>query len=357
MDNIEKKRRFEYLLLLGLTINTIFPFDKLFILPYILFKYISGIQLSRLNKLVLFCVSLLAFESFIINYPISNIEIFYPVLFLAGAFYFAYSNIDLLVVRNIIFVNVLFGLICALLADYGIENPYSRTLMEKGMPFLFAPLGFSPTNQVFGTFCILHLIISCEYKRMDLFFYITIIACIVTFNRCSMLFLLILFFLYKRKLFYSIFSIIMLVVVKCVDKLEYLLSTATMESRNELRDGVKYSFWDSKNILVYIFGRGNSNISEHLANKTLWGRTYIENGIDFILHSYGFIGLIIIYIIILRFLWFILRTKDWKYFLFFSYYLLVEQWMTQEFLASSFMFFMGILLLLMKQKHKKCFCK
>lgn len=357
MDNIKKKRKLEYLLLLGLTINTIFPFDKLFILPYILFKRISGIHLSRLSKLVLFCVSLLAFESFIINYPTSNIEIFYPVFFLAGAFYLAYSDIDLLVVRNIIFINVLFGLICALLADYGIENPYSRTLMEKGMPFFFAPLGFSPTNQVFGTFCILHIIISYEYRRMDFFFYITIIACIITFNRCSMLFLLILFFIYKRKLFCGISCIIMLAVAKWVDKLEYLLSTATMESRNELRDGVKYSFWNSRDILVYLFGRGNSNISEHLANKTLWGRTYIENGIDFILHSYGFIGLIIIYIIILKFLWYILRTKKWKYLLFFSYYLLVEQWMTQEFFASSFMFFMGILLLLMKQKQKNVLCK
>lgn len=344
------KRKIEYFLLFGLTINTIFPVDKVFVLLYIFFKRITGFHMTCEYKILLFSLGYIASVSFFINYPYSNKEVFYPIFFLIGAFVFVESQVDLLKLRNIFFVNVVFGLFCAILADIGIDNPYSRTLLEKGLPFFFAPLGFSPTNQVFGTFCILHLIISFEYKKMDWTFFITVIALVLSFNRCSLVFLFILLFVYKRKVFYGILFTLVMACIKWWEELKILFSTATLNSRNELRHGVVLSFWRSGDMMVYLFGRGNSNTTDKIANKTIWGRAYIENGLDFILHSYGFVGLLVISIaLVTLFLW-LYKKREWKFLIFFLFYLLVEQWMTHEFLASSFMFFMGIMMALVKQK-------
>lgn len=350
MITTKKGKRFEYILLLGLTINTILPLDKVFILFYVLAKYINGFHLTRVQIVLSFTVGCIAIGSFLINFPNSNKEIFYPIFFLIGAFFFVKSQVNLLKLRNVFFVNIVFGLVCALLADVGIDNPYSRTLLEKGLPDFFAPLGFSPTNQVFGTFCILHLIISFEYKKMDWTFFITIMSLILSFNRCSLVFLFILLFVYKRKIFYGILCVIIGVLVKWWEELNILFSTANLDSRNELRYGVELSFWRSKDWLVYLFGRGDSNTTDKIAVKTIWERTYIENGLDFILHSYGFFGLFIISVILVIFFLWLCKKKEWKYLVFFLYYLLVEQWMTHELLASSFMFFMGVIMTLVEYK-------
>lgn len=347
------KRNIEDILLLGLTVNTILPIDKYSVLLYLLVKCINGFRLTYGQGILLFSIGCVALESFWINYPASNREIFYPIFFLAASFFFIKSNISLLKVRNIFFVNVLFGLICAILANIGVGNPYSRTLLEKGLPDLFAPLGFSPTNQVFGTFCVLHLIISFEYRKFDWTFFVTIIALVLSFNRCSIIFLFIILYIYRRKVLYVILCTIVIAFIKWWKELEVLLSTATLGSRDELRYGVTLSFWRSKDTMVYLFGRGNSNTTDKIAAKTIWERSYIENGLDFILHSYGFLGLLVISIaLVTLFLW-IYQKKEWKFLIFFLYYLLIEQWMTHEFLASSFMFFMGIITMLVEQKTIK----
>lgn len=80
-----------------------------------------------------------------------------------------------------------------------------------------------------------------------------------------------------------------------------MFSRGTLDARNDLRKGVEISFWESNDIIIYLFGRGNTNTTESIAARTYWGRTYIEHGLDFLLHCYGYIGTTIITLIILGF--------------------------------------------------------
>jgi hypothetical protein len=349
-----KKEGLLKIMLFGLTVNTIFPFDKLLIIPFIIYMFIyEHIRLSKTQLIILFSLLAVALNSFVCNWGRANIEIFYPTIFLTGAFLISKSQIDLLFVRKIILVNIIFGLCCALLADFGIQNPYSRTLAEKGLPFLFGPLGFSPTNQVFGTFCILYYIISYEYKKVDWTAILATIGFFMSLNRCTIVFYFLLLCIYSRKLLMTYLCAFVAIFLSFKDDIMVLFSTGTIDSRNELRYGVELAYWKSHDLLTYLWGIGNSNTTAEIANKTIWGRTYVENGLDFILHSYGFIGLIVVSIIVSGTLLYLLINKQYKFFAIVSFYLIIAQWLTQEYLASSLMFFIGCIFLLLNNSRKR----
>lgn len=342
--------------LIGLIVNRPIPLDKFFIFIYILLKFLKKeIKFSKYNKFIILALITISSSSFIINFPSSSVQIFFPLFFLIGGILLSKTDIDLLaIIRKILFINVIFGLLAVLLAlFFGIDNPFVFSLAEKNLPDIYAPYGFSPTQQVYGTFCILVLIISFEYKKYDWVFYISLFAVLLTLNRCTLIFLGILLFIYKPKIFIVICTIMCIFIIKYWDEIQLILfSTANLDSRIELRRGAELSFWQSHDMLVYIFGRGTPNISDNIAFQTIWERTYIEHGLDFILHCYGFFGLSIILMIIFLFLCYLLINKQWGLALFSLYYLLFEPIFTHEFLASSFLFFIGVILLI-KNKNMK----
>lgn len=348
------KKNWNNIFLVCLTINRVIPLDKIFILIYIVYLYfIQKIRLSRNNKILMTVLSFMAIISFFINFPNSSIQIFYPLFFLIGGLLLSKTDINLLIIRKILLVNVIFGLLAVLLAVLGIDNPFVFSLWEKNLPDIYAPYGFSPTQQVYGTFCILVLLISFEYKKLDFFFYITLFAVILTLNRCTLIFLGIILLIYRPKIFTLLCIVLCVFIVKYWDEIQLILfSTTNLDSRTELRGGAEISFWNSHNSIVYIFGRGTTNVTENIAYQTVWERTYIEHGLDFVLHCYGFLGLFIILIIILLFLCYLLINKQWGLALISLYYLLFEPLFTHEFLASSFFFFIGVVLLI-KKKHIK----
>ena len=344
-SNIERKT------FIGLLINKIIPLDKLSLLFYLFYSLRKKINLSIISKQCIYISLIIPIISFIINIPNSSIQIFYPSFFFICAIFASNANIKLSWIRNAIFINIIIGIIGVFLAFNGFENIFSYSLREKALPFIYAPNGFSPTQQVFGTLCILSLIISFEEKKFDIPFYITIIATLLTLNRCTLIFFFLILFIYKRKIFYAISLLILFFIIKFWNIFEEILfSTSTLNSRGDLRKGAELSFWKSQELITYIFGQGNTNVTESIAAKTIWGRSYIEHGFDFILHCYGFLGTFLILTMLFFFLCNLVQKGHWKYFLICSYYFLFEQLLTHELLASSFFFVLTTILILSKQK-------
>lgn len=344
-----------YFFITLLQVNKPLPIDKVLIIPYIFFLcQCKKVRLFEIEKIILGVLYFTATLSFVINYPNGNIQIYYPIFFLSAGLLSAHTKVNLLIVRKILSFNIIFGLGAIIAAFLGFENEFSFSLREKMLPYIYAPLGLSPTQQVYGTFCILIQIISYEYKKYDWIYVGSLICMIFTLNRCTLLFFGILLLVYKRKYFISLCIIGITFIIAYWEMISNILfSTDTLQSRNELREGVEISFWKSNDIIVYLFGRGNTNTTEHIASKTLWEHTYIEHGLDFLFHCYGYIGFTIIVLFILGFICQLLKRKQWGYALITFYYLMIEPFFTHEFLASSFFYFLLIIIHLSKEESKK----
>lgn len=348
-----KLHKIQNIFFILLQLNVPIPFDKLLIIPYIMFlSFLKKIKFTRIERLILGILCVIASISFIINYPQSSIQIYYPIIFLAASILAARSNINILIVRKILAVNIIIGLIAVIASYLGYENNFAFSHAQKMLPYLYGPLGLSPTQQVYGTFCILLQLISFEYKKYDWLFFISILCLILTLNRCSILFFAILIFIYKRNYFYSLCIIGITLILYYWEVISNIMfSTATLDSRGDLRKGAEISFWKSNDIIIYLFGRGNTNTTEAIAARTYWERTYIEHGLDFIFHCYGYIGFSIIALLMIVFIGNLLRKKSIGYALICIYYLMIEPLFTHEFIASSFFYFMFIILYLSNKKQ------
>lgn len=339
-----------------LTFNIfLLPFDKL-VLPIYLGVLLSlnGWRISR-NTLLLF----VAFFGYVVwtlllNIGKSSYLIFYPVLFAFTAVILSHDGrISLRMVQQALSVNIIIGVCFALLGYVGIDTPYSLNLITKGVPFVVAPQGFLPTLQTYGTCCIAWLLIAFHQeepvKNWRVFF--VGLALCATVNRTSILFLLLLLFLYRRKVFYWISLLIVAVVVYFFDLLWFVFfSAATVDSRKELRLGATLSYWRSDDIWVYLFGRGNHQTTDLIAQKTFWGRRYIENGLDFIIHSYGMFGLGLYLALVGGLVWWLVRKRLYAIAIACGFYFTVIQYITNEFLSGSMFLFLAVVLLLAHRK-------
>ena len=347
-------------ILLCLTINRIFPLDKILLILYVFYSFITkNYKLSPVSQNLLKILWGGVSFSFIINIFNANFSIFYPLIFLTGALMLANEKgIELENIRKVIFINILFGLLAVAFALLGFENEYSFSLREKALPFLYAPYGMSPTLQVYGTFCNLYILLSFEMRKQDMSLFLSILAVLITFNRCSLLFFLLLLCLYKTRVFKILLSVLLAIIIYFWDVIRVIFfSTTTLDSRSELREPARISFWNSSDWSVYLFGRGSTEVADNIANQTYYSHTYIENGLDFILHSYGFIGLFIYLLMIIVFVRYLIKSSKYKLIFIVLYYFLFEQMLTHEFLASSVFFFILINLLLTKNNSQNVIYK
>lgn len=355
---------------LFLIATTTLPFDK--VLSFLILSI--GVVYYRYPSLlkvicVVFSIPVLSF--FVNAFGQANYKIFFLPIFISSALILYKSRIVTLVdISNALTIHVILGLAFALLANLGIINPFSFSLLEKGMPDLYGPMGFSPTQQVFGTLCIINLIICFEMKSYDFRFFLSLAGLLLTFNRCSLLYCGLLFFIYNIR-----FSIICMLL--CVPVLLYnwdtindvFFSLQTLESRDELRKGVELSYWRSGDFFVYIFGNGTIETTEKIAQQTEWGRINVENGFDFLFHSYGVLGYISYTLISFYFIYFLYNRNVCRLIPIVFFYLFVEQWFTQEFVSSSFLLFVLTILLLSDsnklkkleilkkiKQHENCIC-
>lgn len=330
------------------TINVPIPFDKLCVLILGGYYYRKGDkQICAKVAIIFILIATIIFLSFMLNSN-RNLLIFYPLLFTFTAIIIGITEKNINIIQTALLPNIYYGIISSIIAIcIGSELPGTLALLSKGLPFIFAPMGFSPTLQVYGTLCVAWLLISLELKqKRNINFYIVLFSSILTFNRATWIFLFLLLLIYNRK--YAILSIIIgLICIISIDFIhESLLSSSTLESRDDLRVGAEISYWNSNNLIVYLLGRGNYLTTEDIAEKTIWGRQYIENGWDFIFHSYGIIGFIIYTSAIFYFIYIMIRRGYNKFILFIIYYYFVEQILTNEYLTSSISIITSILLIL-----------
>jgi hypothetical protein len=240
-----------------------------------------------------------------------------------------------------------------LLAFLGYKN-LNVSAGAKGFASLYATHGFTSTVQTYGTLCISWLMLYILRKRLGLnsgidkfLFVITNIAILLTFNRSTYLFWLIVLFFEFRVLFWSLIVFAGIILIKFWDIITtFILSSASITSRFELLEGFNISYMQSHSIKVYLFGRGTNQISEEIAKRVKWtNRTDLENGYTMLLHSYGIIGLVIYMVVCFYFIIMFLKIKKFKEAFFLFFYFFITQYITQEFVTSTFYVFLTIMLL------------
>ncbi|MBM6845365.1 hypothetical protein [Phocaeicola plebeius] len=333
-----------------LTINQAFiPIDKLISLPLLGYYFYKGKSPLKYKYLLFSILTLLFIFTTIWANPNSNILLIFPVIFGLLAFLVYDSEEDINIIQKALLLNIYFGLLSAILQTIGFSLIGNKSLYEKGLPFLYAPVGFSPTLQVYGTICITWLMIAFEKKQSLSFnYFIVTIATLYTLNRATLITFFLLLFIYKRKFALSLIITVLITILATPFLKENLFSTATMESRGDLRLGADISYWQSNDILIYLIGRGTHFTTEEISNLTFWGLSYIENGVDFIFHSYGIIGFILYISFVLTIIFTIYQNGKLHLILLVVYYFLIEQQFTNEFLSSSFCLFTASILLLSK---------
>lgn len=346
-----------------LTANTLLPIpiDKLALLFFCVYVVALGVYKPFIQwKYLLICGVILSIG---IIGGIFN-QIFDPMLYfpIVGIFFVATvkKKKQLEVgLYNALILHIILGLILYF-TSYLIENNFVRSMAPKGMPFLNSAIGFTPTNQTFGTYCILWIIIYFNRKEkgeltrgVHKFFYVvTLVTIVATLNRSTFLFYLLLA-CFKDRVAISVFSIAALAfIISFFNELvAFFFNFSTLDARDELLEGFKISFWQSGSPLVYLFGKGSVFVSANIASQTTWEhRLDIENGYAFILHGYGFTGLFFYILLVAGLVFYTLKKKLFYIAVVLLFYMLFSIYFTQEFVSNSFYIFLAYMLYMSRDR-------
>ena len=290
--------------------------------------------------------------------------IFFPALGIA--FSITIAKHPRLIISSLFYalgIHILLAIIFVVLAlKTGIVNDYVWSMREKGLPNVFSARGFTATVQTFGTLCMLWVVIYFIRKKQGLlnnwdrfFFVINLIGILITLNRSTYIFWMIILFFKMRKLFWSIMLFVLAFVIRFwFEIMTFLTNKDSLTARSELLEGFNISFWDSNSPIVYIFGRGINQYSPEVLAKVKWDyRTDIENGYAMILHTYGFLGLIFYVTACLFFISKFMVIRRYAEAVILFYFLFVAPYFTQEFVSTTFYLFIGTMILLYNMyKHK-----
>lgn len=342
------------ILWIGLVINQFAPIDKIVTAPLI---YLQTKTINTSKTGLVFKNSIIVSFLCLIGFFLSssrNLLLLFPFLFilLAELTNLSQNQKKYHYLKIGLTINILYGLISILLWTGGVNIGGSITQLGRGLSFIKGPSGFSPTLQVYGTLCVVWLIFDyISYRKIRPFAYIVILALVLTLNRASFILLFLFFLTYKPYTANLILLLTILLLALIPDIYFAASSVSTLQSREELRYGAFLSYWTSTDPIIILFGKGTHLTSVEIASKTIWERTYIENGLDFIFHSYGVMGFIIYLCYVGRLIYKCLCRKLFKFSLIVSYYYLVEQIFTNEFLSSSFCIFTILTLYVIKNSN------
>jgi hypothetical protein len=258
-----------------------------------------------------------------------------------------------------IFIGLLL-VIYSYIQPYTFLDDYVHYMFDKGMPFLHASMGFTPTVQTFGTMCLAWLLLYV-YKRsyklitfIDRFmFIIVLIATCLTFNRNTYVLLVIMTFFHFRNFFYIFFLTVLAGVIYFFEIIESLvLNVNTLNSRVTGLEGFQNSYLNANSLLVYLFGRGDNNVRniQHIQNTQ---NPLIENGIASMLHSFGLVGFIVYGVIGGILVHLLLANRKWFLATFLSYILFIQQIFTTELYNGTFYIIVASILLTSGLFNKK----
>lgn len=344
------------------TLNRLFtfPIDKFFILGtcLVLLYQQKTISIKSLQLLlIVFAVVLITFFinslsfSFLLLFPL--IGLLFVVLLVRGTDNKKYLYYGL-------WWHILLGLLLVIysyIQPYTFLDTYVHYMYDKGMPFLHASMGFTPTVQTFGTMSLSWLLLYVHKRdfifttRVDRFMlFIVILGIIVTFNRNTFVMLIFTTFFHFKKFFYLFFLTAVTGVIYYYSVIESLvLNVKTLNSRISGLEGFQNSYVESNSLMVYLFGRGDNNI---------WNTQYtqnplIENGIASMLHSFGFVGFVVYGIIGVVLVSLLLANKKWFLSFFLFYILFIQQIFTTELYNGTFYIIVASILLTSGLFNKK----
>lgn len=340
-----------------LTANTLFPIpvDKLVLFLAVI--YAAGIKGSKrpfiTGKDILLCslILVISIAGSVINVSFDPMQ-YYPIVGIL--FISTYKKNE----------SIEYGLYYALLIQivltlffYGFSyiemNSFVRPMTDKGMPFLHSSLGLTSTNQIFGTYCVLWMIIYFNRKQhnllkgIDKIWYIcVVIAIVTTLNRATFLFFILVILFRDIRFFLFLMGCMGAFIIAFFQEIStFLLSSNTLSSRTELLEGFNKSYLESGNPLVYTFGKGAVFIDEQIALGTTYGsRTDIENGYAFLLHGYGIIGLFLYVTLGMILIISMLRKVMFYESAILFFYMFLALYFTQELVSNSFYVFMTYIL-------------
>lgn len=340
------------------TVNTLtsIPIDKIFLCfcPILLAVINPDKTLFTAKEFLLVILfTAIAILSSVMNLIIFPM-IFFPIIGLCFAI-IVRRNPSLLLfsLYYALLIHIILGIILVLLAFFGIADLFVSTGV-KGFD-LYSAHGLTATVQTYGTLCITWLMLYILRKKLGmntgvdkLFFLINIIAIILTFNRSTYLFWIVILFFEFPAFFWTISVLMIALLIKFWHVISlFILSSASITARSELLQGFDISYLHSNSARVYLFGRGTDQIPEAVAQTVKWTtRTDLENGYAMLLHTYGIVGLLTYITICLWFIMMFLKRRKIKEAAFLFFYFFITQYITQEFVSVTFYLFLGVMLLI-----------
>ena len=290
---------------------------------------------------------------------VMNLVIFPMIFFPAIGFCFSVivsKNKSLLIytLYYALLIHIILGIVLVILAFLGIADFYVST-GAKGFSFLYSAHGLTSTVQTYGTLCITWLMLYILRKKLGIntsidriFFLINIVAILLTFNRSTYLFWMLVLFFEFPAFFWSIAVLMIVLLIKFWNVITlFVFSSASITARSELLEGFRISYVQSNSWIVYLFGKGNNQISDAIAKTVKWTtRTDIENGYAMLLHTYGIVGLVAYISICFTFIFMFLKRKRIKEASFLFFYFFITQYITQEFVSATFYMFLAVMLLI-----------
>ena len=354
------------IVLLFCTINTLtsIPLDKIFLcvcIVAVLFINPEKKIFTSKEFLVVLSFTVIAVLSSVVNlifFPM----IFFPIMGLCFAIIISgYRHLVVYSLYYALFIHIVIGIILLILAVFGFAR-FNVSSSVKGFADLYSTHGFTATVQTYGTLCISWLLLYILRGRMGLntaidklFCLIANLAILLTFNRSSYLFWIIVLFFEFPVFFWSMTIFMTVLLISFWDILtKFLLSSASIVSRFQLLQGFEISYMQSHSLKVYLFGRGTDQISDEVAKRVKWtNRTDLENGYTMLLHSYGIIGLIAYISVCFYFIFLFLKINRFKEAFFLFFYFFATQYITQEFVTATFYIFLTIMLFTYKIYSQK----
>lgn len=333
-----------------------FPLDKLVMLAaltlYLLLHIHSGI-FRPTELLVLGSIIAIALLSSVANLTFAPMIFFPAIGTMATVIFSKQRRLLLYALYHGIFIHTLFAISFVALAYIIGPGDHVWSLADKGLPFVFSARGFTPTVQTYGTLCILWMVLYTIRKEEGLatkadtiMFAITTLGLVLTLNRSSLLFWIILVAVKMKRLF-TVIAVIMFgfLVSFWKEIIAFVTNKSSLESRSELLEGFNISYWNSNSLSVYVFGRGNNELPAHIVEKVKWDhRSDIENGYAMLLHTYGIVGLAFYLLVSITFVWALLRYRKYSEATILTYFLFVSPYLTHEFVSTTFYLFLAAIL-------------
>jgi predicted MFS family arabinose efflux permease len=185
-------------------------------------------------------------------------------------------------------------------------------------------------------------------------FFLVILTLLLTLNRSSYLFLLVVLTIYNRKfLWFCLVMFVAAFVLFYEEITGFVFNMSTLESRSELLQGFYISYWNQNSFLGYLFGKGNNFYEPEVVRLVRWQeRPDIENGYAMLLHTYGFLGIFGYVVSTFLLMTYCYVKKCYKLCLILLFYFFATQFFTQEFVTNIFYLFIASILTLIKLKNE-----